>query len=121
MLKSNAECEFCKIINGTHKARIVCETQDTLAFFPLKPVARGHTLVVPKSHVRDIWSLDPKLGSKVLDSILMVSRALKRAPQEKRLAKPSSTYTFTWSRAGGMIASVTSGRQVQRGPMKHRT
>jgi histidine triad (HIT) family protein len=36
-------------------------------------------LVVPRRHVRDIWSLDPKLGAKLMDIILKTSRALRLA------------------------------------------
>jgi diadenosine tetraphosphate (Ap4A) HIT family hydrolase len=54
--------QFFKIIEGREQAQVVYETQDTLAFFPLQPAAVGHTLIVPKVHVRDIWSLDSELA-----------------------------------------------------------
>ena len=53
-----SDCEFCQIIHGIQSARIVCETDKCLAFFPLKPVVKGHTLVVPKDHFADFWSAD---------------------------------------------------------------
>ena len=49
-------CEFCRIIQGTSPARVVADDADALAFFPLRPVSRGHTLIVPKPHVPDLWS-----------------------------------------------------------------
>jgi histidine triad (HIT) family protein len=79
MTDINSDCEFCKIVHGIEPARIVCETDDSLAFFPLRPAARGHTLVVPRQHIRDIWSLDPKLGAKITDAILKTSQALRLA------------------------------------------
>jgi hypothetical protein len=48
------DCEFCRIVQGTNPARIVADDADVLAFFPLRPVARGHTLVVPKLHIPDL-------------------------------------------------------------------
>ena len=49
-------CEFCRIVRGERPARIVGESPEALAFFPLRPVVLGHTLVIPKEHVRDLWS-----------------------------------------------------------------
>lgn len=44
------DCIFCKIIAGDIPARTVYEDDDVLAFLDANPLARGHTLVVPKSH-----------------------------------------------------------------------
>lgn len=79
MPESDGECPFCKIIKGTEPARIVCETTECLAFFPLNPAVLGHTLVVPRQHVKDIWELDARLCSKIMDTVLLTSRALKAA------------------------------------------
>jgi histidine triad (HIT) family protein len=77
--KSDSECQFCRIIGGSEPARVVCETKECLAFFPLYPAVLGHTLVVPRQHVRDIWSLDNRLAAKVTDAVLLVGRSLKTA------------------------------------------
>jgi histidine triad (HIT) family protein len=75
------DCEFCKIIRGEVKARIVCETDAALAFFPLKPAALGHTLVVPKKHVRDLWSVDEALAARVMEAAVRVGKAIRLAVQ----------------------------------------
>jgi histidine triad (HIT) family protein len=71
------DCAFCKIVHGDAPARVVYETNDCLAFLPLTPATRGHTLLVSKQHVRDIWSLDIELGTKMLSATLLISHALK--------------------------------------------
>lgn len=43
-------CVFCRIVMGKEPARIVAETDTAMAFFPLRMLTLGHTLVVPKHH-----------------------------------------------------------------------
>ena len=47
-----APCAFCAIIRGDEKAVIILETERLIAFLDHRPVFRGHTLLVPKLHVR---------------------------------------------------------------------
>lgn len=53
------DCIFCAIAAGRAPARIVAETGRTLAFLDLNPATRGHALVVPRRHARDIHDADP--------------------------------------------------------------
>jgi histidine triad (HIT) family protein len=46
-------CPFCEIIAGRAPATIIREWPKALAITPLNPVTDGHTLVIPKLHVRD--------------------------------------------------------------------
>ena len=46
----NDDCPFCQIIRGDIPARVVYEDDDVLSFLDANPLARGHTLVVPKTH-----------------------------------------------------------------------
>ena len=50
----NEDCPFCQIVNGAIPARTVYEDEDVLAFLDANPLARGHTLVVPKNHHRRV-------------------------------------------------------------------
>jgi histidine triad (HIT) family protein len=73
------DCQFCQIARGDQSARLVYESEDTLAFFPLKPATLGHTLVIPKLHYADIWSIDRRVAHEVFESSLRVSKALRAA------------------------------------------
>lgn len=73
------DCEFCKIVARKEPAEVVYEATDVLAFFPLHPAALGHTLVIPKQHVRDIWELDKNLACTVIQSVVDVSHCLRSA------------------------------------------
>ena len=46
----STDCPFCQIIAGDIPARVVYEDDDVLSFLDANPLARGHTLVVPKTH-----------------------------------------------------------------------
>jgi histidine triad (HIT) family protein len=47
-----AKCAFCAIIRGETKAEIISETEHLVSFLDYRPLFRGHTLLVPKLHVR---------------------------------------------------------------------
>ena len=46
-----SECLFCGIIAGTTPATIVLETDEVVGFLDVRPVFKGHTLLVPREHV----------------------------------------------------------------------
>lgn len=49
---------FTKIVNREIPAHIVAEDEDYLAFLDINPLAKGHTLVIPKREVDYIFDLD---------------------------------------------------------------
>lgn len=56
---SHANCPFCEIVASEDPdAREVFRNEHVVAFFPTEPATLGHTLVVPRRHVVDIWGLD---------------------------------------------------------------
>lgn len=72
-------CDFCSIVNGATKAEIVCQGEAWIAFFPLKPATPGHTLVIPRRHVHDLWSADPTLADELMAAVIKVGRAIREA------------------------------------------
>jgi histidine triad (HIT) family protein len=73
-------CEFCAIAKGDDRSvQVVCESDIWVAFFPLKPAAKGHTLVIPRRHVADAWELDASLGSELMTAVVRVGRAVQEA------------------------------------------
>lgn len=59
------DCPFCQIIAGQAPVTVVHEWHDALALVPLNPVVDGHTLVIPKRHVRDI-AADPEVSGQTM-------------------------------------------------------
>jgi histidine triad (HIT) family protein len=74
-----AACAFCRIAHGEAAARIVWSSAEAIAFLPLNPATRGHTLVVPRQHVPDLWSVDRQLGSGLMAAVVEVGLAIRQA------------------------------------------
>ena len=51
------DCIFCKIAAGELPSEIVQEDEDTLAFMDINPWTRGHALVIPRNHSRNLYEV----------------------------------------------------------------
>lgn len=60
------DCIFCKIISGDEPAHIVYRNADVIAFFPRCMAVKGHTLIVPTEHFRDIFELPDDVGATII-------------------------------------------------------
>lgn len=72
-----SDCIFCAIVAQPSSAAIVYEDPDTLAFLDIHPVAEGHTLVIPKAHVRTLFDLDDHTGGALMRAMRIVANALR--------------------------------------------
>lgn len=72
-------CTFCQIVAGSLHAEIIHETDSCIAFFPLKPATKGHTLVVPKRHIRDFLSVEPAIFAALSSTAVELGKALRSA------------------------------------------
>lgn len=52
-------CLFCKIATGEIPNHTVYENSDFLAFLDIHPLSKGHTLLIPKKHVRWVHDVEP--------------------------------------------------------------
>jgi histidine triad (HIT) family protein len=73
------ECDFCRIVSGEDEAGLIYEDEATLAFVPLAPATRGHTLVVPKRHVVDLLDATDVLLGQVISTTRRVAEAIRDA------------------------------------------
>lgn len=74
------DCPFCAIARGADPAaEVVCEAPTWIAFFPRDPATPGHTLVIPRKHVSDLWSLDVTIASALMSGVIRVGRAIDAA------------------------------------------
>lgn len=72
-------CVFCDIANGEAPSTTVLDTDEVLAFLDIRPISRGHVLVIPKRHSTDLDSLEPALGGSVFAAGQRISRAIRRS------------------------------------------
>jgi histidine triad (HIT) family protein len=74
------DCIFCKIVAGELPAEKVQEDEHTVAFMDLNPWTRGHALVIPRNHSKDLLEVPE-------DDLARTSAAAKRlaAAMKERL------------------------------------
>ena len=59
-------CVFCSIVAGQAPAVRIHEDDDYLAFLDIRPMVRGHTLIIPKTHHVDLTDTPaPVLGGMI--------------------------------------------------------
>jgi len=51
-------CIFCSILRGDLSAEIVDQDEHTVALMDISPWTRGHALVVPRRHSRNLYEID---------------------------------------------------------------
>ena len=54
---SDPGCIFCKIIAGELPSQTIEEDERTVAFMDISPATRGHLLVVPREHARNLLEI----------------------------------------------------------------
>jgi len=73
------DCIFCRIVDGELPSRTVHEDDDVLAFLDVNPLARGHTLVVPKVHDARVGGLPDGVAAAVFTAMSELAPAVERA------------------------------------------
>jgi histidine triad (HIT) family protein len=56
-MPADTDCIFCKIVAGDLPGTIVDSDELTVSFMDINPVTRGHALVVPRNHSRDLHEI----------------------------------------------------------------
>ncbi|MEC7373173.1 MAG: HIT family protein [Thermoproteota archaeon] len=63
------DCIFCKIVSKEIPTKILYEDEYTIAFLDAFPVAKGHTLVIPKQHYAKIQDLPSEINEKLFNTV----------------------------------------------------
>ncbi|MGW5221685.1 HIT family protein [Nocardia sp. NPDC004085] len=73
------DCVFCRIVAGEAPAAKVYEDDTLCAFLDIRPIARGHTLVIPKWHAAELEDLDAELGAQIFRVGHRLALAIRRS------------------------------------------
>ena len=73
------ECIFCKIANGEIPCSKIYETDKLIAFLDIAPVNKGHTLVIPKEHYKDLIDVPDPLIAEITKAAKKVAKAAVKA------------------------------------------
>lgn len=75
--EAEAKCAFCAIIRGETVAVKILETERLLAFLDHRPLFRGHTLLLPKTHMRLLSDLPAEQAAEFLITTQRLERAVE--------------------------------------------
>ncbi|WP_445259202.1 HIT family protein [Nocardioides aurantiacus] len=70
-----ASCLFCRVVAGEAEASVVWSDADLVAFLDIRPLFKGHTLLVPREHVVTL----PELPAGLRDGFLAATQRLATA------------------------------------------
>ena len=76
---NDPDCIFCKIIAGEIPSQIVDSDDRTISFMDISPATRGHALVVPRQHARDLLEID----QDDLEATIVAAQRLARRAKER--------------------------------------
>jgi histidine triad (HIT) family protein len=76
---SDPDCIFCRIIAGEIPSQMVDEDERTVAFMDISPATRGHALVVPRRHTRDLL----EISAEDLEATVLAAQRLARRAHER--------------------------------------
>lgn len=57
-------CIFCKLANGDIPTNSIYEDDDFKVILDASPATKGHSLIIPKSHYKDIYEIDEEIAGK---------------------------------------------------------
>lgn len=69
---------FSRIIRGEIPCFKIAENESCFAFLDVRPLAKGHVLVVPKKEVDYIFDLDPKDYADLMNFAAKIAVAIKK-------------------------------------------
>lgn len=93
------DCIFCKIVNGTLPANIICQDKEIIVFDDINPKAPQHKLIIPRKHIatlNDLLPEDEHLASKMIVIAKQLAKELKIDQSGYRLL-------FNCNKDGGQI------------------
>ncbi|WP_010093713.1 HIT family protein [Ornithinibacillus scapharcae] len=78
---AHEDCIFCKIVAGEIPSAKVYEDEHVYAFLDISQVTKGHTLVIPKTHVKNIYETPSEVASELFSRVPRIANAIKTAFQ----------------------------------------
>ena len=56
-MAADPDCIFCKIVAGELPSAKIAEDEHTVSFMDMNPWTRGHALVIPREHSRNLYEI----------------------------------------------------------------
>ena len=72
-----SDCIFCQIVSGQIPSSKVYEDEEVLAFLDITQVTKGHTLVIPKKHYRNMLEMDAEAASSLFARVPKIAQQMR--------------------------------------------
>lgn len=98
MPPQGGQCPYCQLIDNPDQLLVIDETEHFYAWLEIQPRAKGHTQIVPKEHVENVFELE-------YDQYQEMSRLVRRIIQRARdgLGADGISVTMNVEEAGGQM------------------
>ena len=73
------DCRFCAILAGQASAHFVLDEPDVAAFLDIRPLFKGHVLVMPREHHETLADLPGALVAPLFRQVQRISAAVPAA------------------------------------------
>jgi histidine triad (HIT) family protein len=73
------DCLFCKIIRKEIPAELIYEDNDMVAFLDIRPISKGHALLIPKKHSEDLLAADDQTLGMIMSNVKRLASAIMAA------------------------------------------
>lgn len=72
-------CIFCKIANGQIPTNSIYEDEDFNVILDASPAAKGHAIILPKTHAANIYELEEEECTKIFSVAKKCATAIQKA------------------------------------------
>lgn len=79
------DCVFCKIIAGEIPSYTIYEDDIVKCFLDINPDSNGHTLIIPKKHIKDLTDMDQDTWNHILKIAQMLKKKIRGKTQYRRI------------------------------------
>ena len=79
------ETIFTKIVKGEIPSYKIAETENCYAFLDISPIAKGHTLVIPKKQIDYIFDIEDELLGELMAFAKSVAKGLEKVVPAKKI------------------------------------
>lgn len=76
---TDKNCIFCKIAGGEIPSATVYEDEMFRVILDLGPASKGHALILPKQHNKDLCELDEAVAARVMPLAAKIGKAMKQS------------------------------------------
>ena len=93
---TDEDCIFCKIVAGELPAEKVAEDEHTISFMDINPWTRGHALVIPKKHARNVYEITDESLAQTMSAAKRLAARMRDGLGAEGINLLNSTEPAAW-------------------------